>query len=373
MFWCALLLTACLGPTFETHARGVETHTLKGSSRGQSADQLSIQIDSDRLTLSVTDVPQVYLYGVIDADAPQRVTALMKSGKIPNGSDIYLNSSNGNLSAGLALGRLFRAGSMVTHLGKPRRKGEINTAVCVGACTYAYFGGLYRWAATGSDRIGLSSYHTMDPAVSGIGQAQQTSDEVVSYLKDMGINPSALTPMATTSHDAVMWLTADQMISSGLANNGRLPLTAKYQPSATGLYLVLDQVDRHGEHRMTIECKRGLVTLTAINQVGAARAKDIVARGARSYFEINRQETLTQPRDGASVASDSVTMARPYPPARLEYIIFAQSVGAWVGDSNSAFRNGFTFYLEPVRSTLKDYYNACWQAAPWPTKQNPNP
>ena len=66
-------------------------------------------------------------------------------------------------------------------------------------------------------------------------------------------------------------------------------------------------------------------------------------------------------------------MTRPYPPARLEYIIFAQSVGAWVGDSNNAFRNGFTFYLEPVRSTLKDYYNACWQAAPWPTKQNPNP
>jgi hypothetical protein len=362
-----LVLAAGLAPIAVSQARG--------AAHASSADQLAIQVTDDRLTLAVTDVPQVYLYGTIDEDAPQRVGDLIRSGKIPRGSDIYLNSSSGSVGAGMALGRLFRAGSMVTHLGKPRRKGESNTAICVGACTYAYFGGLYRWAPTGSDRIGVSAY----PAAA----SPNGSGDIAGYLKDMGIDPAALTTSpstssniatsssAVTSSNATVWLSADQMMASGLANNGRLPLVAKYQTLSTGPYLTLEQTDRHGEHRMTIECKPGRVILTAINQVGAERARDIVARGTRSYFELNRQEILTQPSGGVEVASASISMTRTYPPARLQYIIYAPSVGAWVAGRTSAFRNGFTFELEPVRSTLKQYYEACWQAAPWPTtKQN---
>jgi hypothetical protein len=362
-----LVLAAALAPLAASHARG----SSRSSSHASSADQLAIQVTDDRLTLAVTDVPQVYLYGNIDEDAPQRVGDLIRSGKIPRGSDIYLNSSSGSVGAGMALGRLFRTGSMVTHLGKPRRKGESNTAICVGACTYAYFGGLYRWAPTGSDRIGVSA----TPMASSSGAPV----DVAGYLKDMGIDPAALKASASASSNsasssivvssssATTWLSADQMMASGLANNGRLPLEAKYQTLSTGPYLTLDQTDRHGEHRMTIECKPGRVILTAINKVGAARAKDIVARGTRSYFELNRQEILTQPSGGAEVASESISMTRTYPPARLQYIIYAPSVGAWVAGRASAFRNGFTFDLEPVRNTLKQYYEACWQAAPWPT------
>jgi hypothetical protein len=164
----------------------------------------------------------------------------------------------------------------------------------------------------------------------------------------------------------VVWLTADQMMSTGLANNGRLPLVAKYQPSSQAPSLVLSQVDRHGEHRITLKCGPGGVMLTAYDLVGTERAREIVARGTRSYFEINGQETLTQQRDGASVASESVMIARPYPPTQLVKLLFARSVGAWVGGRTSAFRYGFSFELGPVRSTLRDYYQACWRAAPWP-------
>jgi len=359
---CLLLLTAFIAPLSATHARD----SSRNSQHASSADQLAIQVTDDRLTLAVTDVPQVYLYGVIDADAPQRVGALIRSGKIPSGSDIYLNSSIGDVAAGMALGRLFRTGSMVTHLGKPRRKGESNTAVCVGACAYAYFGGLYRWAPTGSDRIGSYPYQPA-AASTGSGQIQPVSGDVTAYLNDMGIKPAALASPPGTSQDATVWLSADQMMASGLANNGRLPLVAKYQTLSTGPYLTLDQTDRHGKHQMTIECKPGSVILTAINRVGAARAKDIVMRGTRSYFELNRQEILTQQGGGAEVASESISMTRTYPPARLQYIIYGQSVGAWVGGRNNAFRNGFSFDLEPVRTILKAYYEACWQASPWPT------
>ncbi len=359
---CLLLLATGMASIPIADARGGSRSTSHAS-----ADELAIQVTDDRLTLAVTDVPQVYLYGTIDEDAPQRVGALIRSGKIPSGSDIYLNSSSGSVGAGMALGRLFRTGSMVTHLGKPRRKGESNTAICVGACTYAYFGGLYRWAPTGSDRIGVSAYPTPSASTGGSSQSTQASGDTAGYLKDMGIDPAALAPTPGMASNGTVWLSADQMMASGLANNGRLPLVAKFQKLSTGPYLTLDQVDRHGQHRMTIECKPGRVILTAINKVGAERAKDIVMRGTRSYFELNRQEILTQQSGGAEVASESISMTRTYPPARLQYIIYAPSVGAWVAGRTSAFRNGFTFDLNPVRSTLKDYYEACWQASPWPT------
>jgi hypothetical protein len=367
---CSLWLAGCLMAA-GSHAHGSGMPD-PGSSQGSASERLSIQLNNDRMTLAMTKVPQVYLYGVIDADAPQRFEAMVRSGKIPSGSDVYLNSPSGDLRAGLALGRLFRAGSMVTHLGTPRRTRRSGyaskTAVCVDACTYAYFGGLYRWAPTGSDRIGLSSHDVMDPPARVVGQAQQSSGDIASYLKDMDIDPDGFTQALKTSRDALVWLTADQMMSTGLANNGSLPLIAKYAPSSTAPYLVLSQVDRHGEHRITLQCKPAGVTLTAYDLVGTARAREIVLHGTRSYFEIDRQEMLMQQHDGASVASESVMITRQYPPTQLGHLLYARSVGAWVGGRNNAFRYGFAFQLQPVRKALEEYYQACWRAAPWPTK-----
>ena len=149
---------------------------------------MAIQVNDDRMTVSFAGAPQVYLYGAIDAGAPQRFEALVKSGKIPAGSDVYLNASQGDLAAGLALGRLFRAGDMTTHLGTPRkgrRSGYQGSkaAVCTGACAYAYLGGLFRWAPTGSDRIGLTLHPT-----TAIPDHKPAEDEVSAYLKSMDID-----------------------------------------------------------------------------------------------------------------------------------------------------------------------------------------
>lgn len=376
----AALLAACLVPAAAVHAHGASTHTRNAATPEKTTATLSMQINDDRMTVAITRVPQIYLYGVIDAGAPQRFEAMVRSGKIPTGSDIYLNSSSGDVGAGIALGRMFRAGSMSTHLGTPRLgrhvKYAVKTAVCTGACTYAYLGGLYRWAPTGSDRIAQPGYHAADPKAGDPTFAQPPPDQVGSYLKDMGIDPASFSSAPTISASApsapiasrgdTVWLTADQMLSTGLANNGRLALAAKYQPSPEMPSLILSQVDRQGEHRITFQCGRAGVKLAAYDLVGAQRAREIVAHGTRSYFEINGQETLTQVRDGASVANDTVMITRPYPSTQLVKLMFARSVGAWVGGRTSAFRYGFSFELAPVRSTLREYYQACWRAAPWP-------
>jgi hypothetical protein len=322
---------------------------------------MSIQLNNDRMTLKITKVPQVYLYGVIDADAPQRFAAMVAQGKIPRGSDIYLDSASGDLHAGMALGRQFRKGGMVTHLGTPRRSRlatKVNkTASCAGACSYAYFGGLYRWSPTGSDRFGLPSSHA----------AAQGAGDVATYLKEMGINLGPFTTTLATSRDPVVWLTTDQMTSAGLANNARLPLTVRSLLVSPAPSVTLDQEDRNGRHRLVIQCRPGQLTITSFDMVGFGAAREILRRGTRAYIEINRQETLLQPPGGARAVNDAVTMTHTYPPTQIGHLLLARTIGAWVDGKNKSFRNGFVFELNPVREDLKKYFSACWKAAPWPT------
>jgi len=356
---CVML---CAGLAANAGARAnAQVHAASRPGGGQ----LAVQINDDRLTLKITKVPQVYLYGVIDADAPQRIAALMKSWKIPNGSDIYLNASGGDLRAGMALGRLFRAGAMATHLGTPRQPlhapVKAKTAICTDACVYAYLGGFYRWSPSGFDRMGFK------PVDAKPGAAAQAPDDIAAYLKEMGIKPEALPAPTSASREETLWLSADQMLQTGLANNGNQPLTASFTPSPGAPSLVISQVFRNGEHRIAMQCNPGVVNVTAYDVVGAVRAREIVARGFRSYMEVNQQESASQERDGASVADQAVLISRQYPSTQLGKLLYGYTLGAWVSESNRAYRYGFAFVLNPVRSTLEDFYQSCWRFAPWPT------
>lgn len=323
---------------------------------------LKIDVVRDRLTLALTHYPQVYLHGEIDANAPQRFAALMNSGLIAAGSDVYLNARGGDRAAGMALGRMFRAGGMATHLGTPRQPKhasvEAKTAVCVDACVYAYLGGLYRWAPSGHDRFGLTALPTQDA-----GNSPEAA-----YLKSMGIEAGALASAATASRDGTQWMTADQMSATGLVNNGQLPTTATYNLSAPAPTLDLRQVDRKGTHRLTIQCQPGKTTVTAYDEVGLERARQIVQRGTNSWFQLNDTKVLSEPRAGAQVADNALMIRRDYPPADLVDLVSAWSFGAWVGGRSDAFRDGFTMKLHPVHPQLKVFYYACWHAAPWPTR-----
>ncbi|QRN56034.1 hypothetical protein ISN74_19765 [Dyella caseinilytica] len=328
-----------------------------------------MQVNNDRLTLTVAKAPQIYLAGVIDADAPQRFDAMVKSGKIVSGSDVYLNATGNDIHAGIALGRLLRENAMTTHLGTqrlPRQSGSVGKpALCTGACAYAYLGGLYRWAPTGADRIGFPAHPANDPAPTNSSTAQQSPDELTSYLKDMDIDPAVLATLLTASSSDTAWLTADQMISTRLANNGRLPLIATYQLQDGAPYLMLNETKRGGEHRMTVQCKKDGITFTAYNSVGADHARQIVARSSRAFVEINHMESDSSQQDNAVVQDQAVVIIRTYPASQLGNLITAHTLGAWVRDRSSTLRYGFEFELDGLDRILKQYYQSCWTYAPW--------
>ena len=365
--WSRVLpLAACIGLSFAAYGQSVTERPSPGVASGQGSEPLSIQVNDDRMTLALTRVPQVYLFGAIDADAPRRFEGLMRSRKIPPGSDIYLNSPGGDLHAGLALGRLFRSESMVTHLGAPKKKSGYGAtprgSLCVAACAYAYLGGLYRWAVTGNDRIGLNPFNTSIAKTTDAG-TPQVPVEIAAYLKEMGIDQQVLAQALTTSNDRVVWLAPEQMLASGLANNGRLPPTSKYLPSAGGTSLELSQVARDGEHKITFQCGPDGLSLSSSFKVGLDRARQLAARGAGAYFQVDDLEMLPEQRASVDDGNQSLVINRPFPLGGLARLVTANSMGAWISDKNGAVRYGFTFELGPVRNDLKNYYASCQQVA----------
>lgn len=338
---------------------------LAGSAQA-ATDTLKMQVLSDRLTLAVARYPQVYLYGTIDAGAPERFASLMTSGRIPAGSDIYLNARSGDEAAGMALGRMFRAGRMATHLGTPRQSrnapASAKVAICVDACALAYFGGAYRWAPSGSDRMGFGADRIR------VGGTFFDKPSVASYLKQMDIAVERSTQKPSRSAGEVVWFDADQMLGNGMANNGRLPVTAISDVAARIPTITLRQVDRNGAHRLSIQCEPGRTTVSAYDEVGRARAREVVGRGTHSYFQLDDARVLDLPRDGAGVDGSALIIRRNYPPADLVDLVSAWSFGAWVGGRTNAFRDGFKMPLQPVHKQLKLFYYACWRAAPWPAR-----
>lgn len=323
------------------------------SAQSTGPNQLAVQVNDDRMTLSVAKVPQIYLYGPIDAGAAQRIQALIQSYKIPPNSDIYLNSPGGDMAAGMALGRMFRAGKMTTHLGSPRRTARQpivpKTSQCVDACAYAYAGGLFRWAPTGSDRFGAQ-------AVAGSASAS----DATAYLKEMGVDPQVF---GNQPNGEITWLSAEQMRADGLSNNGRLTPTAVYGPTNGGTALTLTQQARDGEHRLVLQCRPDGLSITANYAIGADRARQMVARATHSYFEINDKPAAEDNHANISTVGQSIVFTQTLPLTQLNQLPSAYLMAAWLADRGGNVRYGFWMEMDPVRTELRSFSNGCQQIA----------
>ncbi len=319
---------------------------------------LRIRVVRDRLTLAVAGHPQVYLYGRIDTGAARRFEQLVRAGRISPGSDVYLSASAGDVATGMALGRMIRSGGMATHLGAPRKTwpgaGHSRAATCVDACAYAFFGGLYRWAPSGSDRLGFT-------------RAELDRARFRAYLQSMQIDPGGLVATTALASGAVAWFGASGLEQTGAVNNGRLPSTATYDIASPTPSIDLRQVDRKGEHRLTVTCRPGRTEVAAYERVGVRRARQIVARGARSYLQLDGRTVLPS-NDGVGAEGDMLVIRRDYPPSELVDLLFAGTIGAWVDGRSAAFRDGFAIHPWGAYAKLKVFYHACWRAAPWPPR-----
>ncbi|MDO1527282.1 hypothetical protein QMK61_00405 [Fulvimonas sp. R45] len=337
-----------------------------GPGRDAATARVSIHIRSDHLTLRVAKAPQVYLSGNFGTEAVRQVQRLLGEGKIPPGSDVYLDSSSGDVASGMALGRLFRAARLNTHLGAWREASRhgmpARPATCLDACAYAWLGGLYRWSPSGADRIGLHEALLPDraDAAPGTPAPQALRD----YMQSMDVRQEYFAQVLGPAVDGVVWWNAEKMAPWLVANNGRLPLTASYAPSPGAPTLVLTQVVRGGQNRIELQCASGQVTLTAYDTVGEARARQLAARAVYAYFEVDRQAWDPRHGERPHTEGDALVFARRMPFVQLAPLLRTVSLGAWVEIAGSPVRLGFSLAPVAVAKLTQPFYASCLALQP---------
>jgi len=330
---------------------------------------LTVHLRSDSITLRMAKAPQLYLAGTIDAAAVEQVRQLLQSGKVPPGTDIYLDSSAGDAAAGMALGKLFRAARFSTHLGT-WRTGSWRTAgpparpaTCLDACAYAWLGGLYRWSPSGTDRIGL--HENLLPNRDAAAPGAPSPADLRDYITTMDVRPEQVAQVSGLVVNGIAWWNTEKLLPAQVANNGRLPLAASYQKTpGDAPTLVLSQTVRSHESQVTLQCAPGEVTLGARYTVGGERAPNLAARAMYAYFEIGGQ--AWQPRLGKrpQADGDALVFERRMPFAQLENILHAGSLAAWIEITGSPVRLGFWLAPSSAEKLTQPFFADCQALQP---------
>jgi hypothetical protein len=146
---------------------------------------------------------------------------------------VVFNSVGGNPSKAIELGRLIRA------LGLPTF--QMRGMECSSACALAFMGGTVRVAETGSIGVHKTSFAdtsaiSVDDAVSYI---QHQTAETISYMTEMGVDPSLLQLSLRYEKDDMRYLSKSEMVQYRVTNMGDAPtpsrteVSANTQPSAS--------------------------------------------------------------------------------------------------------------------------------------------
>lgn len=320
---------------------------------------LTVHLRSDNITLRMAKAPQLYLAGTINAAAVDQVRQLLQSGKLPVGTDIYLDSSVGDVDAGMELGKLFRAARANTHLGTWHTgSAPALPATCLDACAYAWLGGLYRWSPSGADRIGL--HENLLPERDAATPGAPSPAELRNYIAAMDVHPDHIAQVGGPAVNGIAWWKPEQLLPAQVANNGRLPLDASYRKTpGDAPTLVLSQTVRGQQNRITLQCTSGEVTLDARYTVGEERARNLAARAMYAYVEIGGQ--AWEPRLGKrpQVDGDALVFERRMPFAQLAPMLHAGSLAAWIEITGSPVRLGFWLSPSSAEELTQPFYADC--------------
>jgi hypothetical protein len=223
--------------------------------------------------------------GPIRPDTPLRFQEFARAHRIA-GLTIVLDSPGGSMTAGLRLGRAFRAAGLNTLVGRTLVRTEggriVSTMIshgvgCGSACTYAFIGGVQRLVPT-TARFGVHQFsraigqdgrfESDTPSIRDFVQAQRRMAELAVYVQEMGVDARLLELASSMPYGGQLRVLAPTEIGNlriatpvtvNEADRGQIGWSSHARPDQPMLFrrvMRTDAADRRIDEEVSLTCHR---------------------------------------------------------------------------------------------------------------------
>ena len=301
----------------------------------------------------------IYATGTIDNEAYARLRKFIVAEGIVH-ARIRFNSPGGSLSGGMKLGEAIRELGFDTEIGSIGWKdAQSPSAVCASACSYAFAGGVNRYFSLKAGRLGLHQFSSTTSESADVATIQVVGGVLVRYLTRMGVDADAFALASLTDKREMTWLSEEQSVKFGLANNGVHPTVAEIKLNSGSPYLKLEQEYDNVMSRVLILCdKDGFEIMAGIVTTPELSFKKM-QESERSYIEFDLAEFAPMKSPKGLVVNGSVLwVERALSPKALSMLQSNDTIGMWT-ENGGAMRWGAFLDLKPVRAKIVDFIRNC--------------
>lgn len=327
----------------------------------QAEDSLNIRLEKPDAATQIIrgEYWTLYLDGVIDKDAAKRLSVELKRNTVKYGV-AKLNSSGGNLFAGIEIGRLLREHGLSTSVLK-KSKGEDVSGYCYSACVYAFVGGYFRTLGK-DDALGVHRFSNSSTSATDLDSAQIAAGYITEYLNEMGINIRLFELTTRISSNQIYILSVDEALNLKVANNGYQTATWSIESTDKGLYLKGIQDAWGGLGKMTFTCVGNKILAFAFYTTGSNAS--LIAQNADMQFvrlDDDFIDIKSFDKSKPNLLNEDGVLSRFFimPLSFAERIKAAKSVGYAVQTGNKDLFYGFKVDMVADRKKISNYFTQC--------------
>lgn len=304
----------------------------------------------------------IFLTGAIDSSAAERFAAFLIKNQVPIRSHIVLNSPGGKLYAGMELGRIIRKYGLNTDVGSQTERSNkgitYGPGECYSACTYAYLGGEFRYMTAGS-HFGVHRFYAHKTSEGNMDEAQITSAQIVSYVREMGVDPDFFTLSTMAGPDDMMEPDKAVLEKLNVINYGMGSTIWSVESNGGMVYLKGQRETQYGINKFLLLCagEEGIVLHMIFDPQG--RQDEVLNMHAHSIVINGKDEPIKVYK--SSIENGWFNGSYPISKSQLLKIMKADSVGVILRWSYDApiFLGFNAMPFAEGREKLKGLVNNC--------------
>lgn len=179
----------------------------------------------------------------------------------PSHMVVYIDSTGGNLEAGIDIGRQIRQYGLWTDIGrfileqpdlsKPLVPRKRHAGKCFSAATLIYLGGRMRYFSEGS-KFGVHRFSFKNPLPEHVEQSQVLSAKIAAYVSDMGATSEFVELSSATASKEINFVGHERLKELGVITGGQTGVEWTIQARGKMMYARGERDSTYGRHKVML-------------------------------------------------------------------------------------------------------------------------